>query len=188
LVYISKLDLLSGDQLATFDRVKSDYEAIGYLLFFELSALTEHLSGRTTVFIGQTGAGKTTLLNKIAPEMALPTGETSEKLGRGRHTTRHVELHEAVGGLIADTPGFSSLDYEINNVPDLNRAFRDISAISGACKFRECSHTHEPSCAVKEAVSSGMILQSRYDNYLQLLSEINHTREVYVKRHKKEPS
>jgi len=183
LIYISKLDLVEP---ANFEQIRSDYEGIGYSIFFSESELKASLRGKVTVFMGQTGVGKTTLLNKIAPEMDLATGETSEKLGRGRHTTRHVELYPLMEGLIADTPGFSSLDYEVSNQPDLNEAFPEILRMSHNCKFRECSHTHEPDCAVKAALAEGLILQSRYDNYVQLLSEINQTREHYAKQGKKQ--
>ena len=184
LIYISKTDLL--ENLSALTEIKKDYEKIGYAVFFDSSALTESLAGKVTVFMGQTGVGKTTLLNKIAPEMQLATGETSEKLGRGRHTTRHVEFFRVANGLIADTPGFSSLDYEVDNAPDLNNAFPEIAYISRNCKFRECTHTHEPDCAVKKALENHEILSSRYENYLQLLTEINKTRETYAKRLKKQ--
>ena len=204
LIYVSKLDLLADDEKgkkeltapsasdSNFDRradyttFRSDYQQIGYEIFFDADELVSHLAGKVTVFMGQTGAGKTTLLNKIAPEMHLETGETSDKLGRGRHTTRHVEFFEVAGGLIADTPGFSSLDYEVENQPDLNAAFPVLLKISHGCKFRECTHTHEPDCAVKEALAQGEILPSRYQNYLQLLNEINNTRETYAKKRKKQ--
>ena len=89
-------------------------------------------------------------------------------------------------GLIADTPVFSNLDYDVSNQPDLNAAFPEILRESHGCKFRECTHTHEPSCAVKEALEEGRILASRYENYLQLLTEINNTRETYAKQRKKQ--
>ncbi len=184
LIYISKLDLI--DDLDEMNQFKLNYEKIGYSIYFNSDELLNALNHKVTVFMGQTGVGKTTLLNKIAPEMNLETGETSEKLGRGRHTTRHVEFFNVAQGLIADTPGFSSLDYEVDNAPDLNNAFPEIALISHDCKFRECTHTHEPECAVKRALEKKEILQSRYDNYLQLLSEINNTRETYAKRRKKQ--
>lgn len=198
MIYISKMDVLTEDQgsseksnktfnqRADYEQIKRNYEQIGYDVFFDAEHLVSNLAGKVTVFMGQTGAGKTTLLNKIAPEMQLATGETSEKLGRGRHTTRHVEFFELAGGLIADTPGFSSLDYEVTNQPDLNAAFPEILKISHNCRFRECTHTHEPSCAVKVALENHEILESRYENYLQLLDEINHTRETYEKKRKKQ--
>ena len=165
------------------EKVRDGYRA---RVFFDWKELTEVLADKVTVFMGQTGAGKTTLLNLIAPGMNLATGETSDKLGRGRHTTRHVEFFEVASGLIADTPGFSNLDYDVSNQPDLNAAFPEILRESHGCKFRECTHTHEPSCAVKEALEEGRILASRYENYLQLLTEINNTRETYAKQRKKQ--
>lgn len=175
-IYLTKTDLKTVDL--------SDYKKIGYEVIESPLDLMHSLADKVTVFMGQTGVGKSTLLNKIAPDLDLETGEISEKLGRGRHTTRHVELYEVAGGLIADTPGFSSLDYEVCDVVELNRCFIDIYERSANCKFRECSHTHEPECAVKPEVS-GEIVASRYKNYLQILSEINKTREVYVKKVKK---
>ena len=105
----------------------------------------------------------------------------SDSLGRGRHTTRAVSLYDVHGGKIADTPGFSSLDYEVDNAEDLSEAFPEIRQASHGCKFRSCTHTHEPSCAVKEEVEDGQIWQVRYDNYLQFLSEIENRRETYKK-------
>ena len=111
----------------------------------------------------------------------LETGEISDSLGRGRHTTRAVSLYDVHSGKIADTPGFSSLDYEVANAEDLSEAFPEIRQASHGCKFRSCTHTHEPSCAVKDEVENGQIWEVRYDNYLQFLSEIENRREIYKK-------
>ena len=184
LIYLSKLDLVPD--LKTFKKTQADYEKIGYQFFMnDWEKILPKFSNKVTVFMGQTGVGKSTLLNKIAPKMLLATQEISDKLGRGRHTTRHVELFEVYDGLIADTPGFSSLDYEIDNQPDLNAAFPEILLQSFGCKFRECTHTHEPKCQVKPAVAAGDILQSRYDNYLLFLTETQGKRETYKKVVKK---
>ncbi|MDR0297308.1 MAG: ribosome small subunit-dependent GTPase A [Streptococcaceae bacterium] len=183
LIVLTKLDINARGMA----NVKRDYAGIGYPVLTTADEVAAYLPDKLTAFMGQTGAGKSTLLNKIAPELQLATGETSEKLGRGRHTTRHVELFEVAGGLVVDTPGFSSLDYEITTASALNAAFIDIAALSGKCKFRGCTHTHEPACAVKEAVFSGELLRSRYDSYCQLLSEIQNTREIYEKNAKKQP-
>ena len=184
LIYLSKLDLVPD--LAVYEKTRDEYEKIGYKFFMnDWQKILPEFSSKVTVFMGQTGVGKSTLLNKIAPEMLLATQEISDKLGRGRHTTRHVELFEVHDGLIADTPGFSSLDYEIDNQPDLNAALPEILRESFGCKFRECTHTHEPKCQVKPAVESGEILQSRYDNYLLFLAEIQGKRETYKKVVKK---
>ena len=131
--------------------------------------------------------GKSTLLNKIAPDLNLETGEISDSLGRGRHTTRAVSFYNLNGGKIADTPGFSSLDYEVSSAEELNQAFPEIASVSRDCKFRTCTHTHEPSCAVKPAVEEGIIANFRFDNYLQFLSEIENRRETYKKVSKKIP-
>lgn len=179
IVYISKMDLLtSPDEIAA---IQKQYQEIGYQFCTSLDELLPLLTDKVTVFMGQTGVGKSTLLNKIAPDLKLETGEISDSLGRGRHTTRAVSFYNVNGGKIADTPGFSSLDYEITNAEDLNKAFPELRRLSRLCKFRSCTHTHEPSCAVKDAVESGELWQSRYDNYLQFLSEIENRREIYKK-------
>ncbi|WP_205401930.1 ribosome small subunit-dependent GTPase A [Streptococcus lutetiensis] len=179
IVYISKMDLLtSPDEIAA---IQKQYQAIGYQFCTSLDELLPLLTDKVTVFMGQTGVGKSTLLNKIAPDLKLETGEISDSLGRGRHTTRAVSFYNVNGGKIADTPGFSSLDYEITNAEDLNKAFPELRRLSRLCKFRSCTHTHEPSCAVKDAVEAGELWQSRYDNYLQFLSEIENRRETYKK-------
>lgn len=179
IVYISKLDLL--DSRAEIDAIRGYYERIGYDFCYSQEELFPYLADKVTVFMGQTGVGKSTLLNKIAPELALETGEISDSLGRGRHTTRAVSFYNIYGGKIADTPGFSSLDYEVSTAEELNAAFPELKEIGLDCKFRSCTHTHEPSCAVKVALEEGDIWQVRYDNYLQFLSEIENRREVYKK-------
>ncbi|TWT14449.1 ribosome small subunit-dependent GTPase A [Streptococcus sp. sy010] len=184
LIYISKTDLLEDTQ--NLSEIASHYQAIGYEFITEMADLLPYLSDCVTVFMGQTGVGKSTLLNKLAPELALATGEISDSLGRGRHTTRAVSLFHVYGGLIADTPGFSALDYEVTTSEDLNQAFPEIKHHSAKCKFRTCTHTHEPACEVKSAVETGQIWQMRYDNYLQLLSEIENRRETYKKTIKRQ--
>ena len=183
LIYISKLDLV--EDRSQLDAYKAIYEKIGYPFLYSLEELLPHLENKVTVFMGQTGGGKSTLLNKIAPELALETGQISDSLGRGRHTTRAVSFYNVNGGKIADTPGFSSLDYEVKESELLNDCFPELAEVSQGCKFRTCTHTHEPACAVKLALESGQVAQSRYDNYLQFLSEIEQTRETFKKVSKK---
>ncbi|HFI0321220.1 TPA: ribosome small subunit-dependent GTPase A [Streptococcus suis] len=183
IIYISKMDLV--EERAEMDAFKAIYEKIGYPFVYSLEELTPLLQDKVTVFMGQTGVGKSTLLNRIAPELALETGAISDSLGRGRHTTRAVSFYNVFGGKIADTPGFSSLDYEVKEVEALTDCFPEIAEASQSCKFRTCTHTHEPDCAVKEAVVSSAISQSRFDNYLQFLSEIQNQRETYAKVSKK---
>lgn len=183
LIYISKLDLL--EDRSQLDAFKAIYEKIGYPFLYSLEELLPHLDKKVTVFMGQTGVGKSTLLNRIAPDLALETGQISDSLGRGRHTTRAVSFYNVNGGKIADTPGFSSLDYEVKESELLNDCFPELAEVSQGCKFRTCTHTHEPACAVKLALESGQVAQSRYDNYLQFLSEIEQTRETFKKVSKK---
>lgn len=178
-VYISKMDLLdSPEEIKAIGR---QYQAIGYDFVTSLEELLPLLTDKITVFMGQTGVGKSTLLNRIAPELALETGEISDSLGRGRHTTRAVSFYNTHSGKIADTPGFSSLDYDIANAEDLNEAFPELRRLSHECKFRSCTHTHEPKCAVKAALETGELWPVRYEHYLQFLSEIENRRETYKK-------
>lgn len=183
LIYISKLDLV--EDRSQLDAYKAIYEKIGYPFLYSLEELLPHLDKKVTVFMGQTGVGKSTLLNRIAPDLALETGQISDSLGRGRHTTRAVSFYNVNGGKIADTPGFSSLDYEVKESELLNDCFPELAEVSQGCKFRTCTHTHEPTCAVKLALETGQVAQSRYENYLQFLSEIEQTRETFKKVSKK---
>ncbi len=185
ILYISKVDLLEREN--ELDEFLQVYRTIGYDVVQSVEELLPLLADKITVFMGQTGVGKSTLLNKIAPDLKLETGEISESLGRGRHTTRAVSFYNLNGGKIADTPGFSSLDYEVSTAEELNQAFPEIAEFSKSCKFRTCTHTHEPNCAVKPAVESGQIATFRFDNYLQFLSEIENRRETYKKTAKKIP-
>ena len=135
----------------------------------ELRAL---LKGKLVAFTGNSGVGKSSILNKLCPELALPTGEVSEKLGRGRHTTRHVELFSLGDDtFVADTPGFSSFDTDQMDVilkENLQYAFPDFGKYIGSCRFDDCSHRKEPGCTVTEALAAGGIEPSRYDSYLKL--------------------
>ena len=123
------------------------------------------------VFTGNSGVGKSSILNRLAPGLAVPVADVSEKLGRGRHTTSHIELY-ALGGwtYIGDTPGFSSIELFCIEKEELGGYFPEIAAHAGNCRFRGCAHLAEPDCAVKEAVDNGEISKGRYENY-QLLYE-----------------
>lgn len=137
-----------------------------------ISALAGRLSGKIAVMAGQSGVGKSSLLNALVPGLALQTGEISEKLGRGKHTTRHVELAELPGGgLIADTPGFSQLDFTELGIEEIGYGFREFRALSSGCKFRGCTHLHEPGCAVLQALERGEAAASRYEHYKEFMAE-----------------
>ena len=143
------------------------------------------IRGKLTAFTGNSGVGKSSMLNRLCPELALPTGEVSEKLGRGRHTTRHVELYPLEGDTyIADTPGFSSFDtdqMEIILKENLQYAFPDFSEYIGKCQFHDCSHRTEPGCVVRTAVETGEIEASRYDSYLRLYEKSSQIKEWELK-------
>lgn len=137
-----------------------------------VEALRALLRGKLTAFTGNTGVGKSSMLNALCPELGLATGEVSEKLGRGRHTTRHVELYRLdADTYVADTPGFSSFDTEQMDVllkENLQYAFPDFAPYIGSCRFQDCSHRAEPACAVRAAVDAGRIERTRYESYLRL--------------------
>ena len=134
--------------------------------------LRDLIRGKLVAFTGNSGVGKSSILNRLCPELNLPVGEVSEKLGRGRHTTRHVELyHLGEDTYVADTPGFSSFDTDQMDVmlkENLQYAFPDFGPYIGKCQFHDCSHRKEPGCAVTAALAEGEIEESRYDSYLKL--------------------
>ena len=141
--------------------------------------VAEVFRDRITVLTGQSGAGKSTLLNEINPEFRLETQEISKALGRGKHTTRHSELHEVAGGLVADTPGFSSLDFSHMQAEELDDAVPDFAPYIGRCRFNDCVHENEPDCAVKQAVQDGRISRTRYSSYLDMLKLIRSRKESW---------
>ena len=137
-----------------------------------IEELRQALKGKLTAFTGNSGVGKSSILNRLCPELTLATGEVSEKLGRGRHTTRHVELY-CLGDdtYVMDTPGFSSFDTDQMDVilkEDLQYSFPDFAPCLGRCQFADCTHRSEPGCAVRARVEAGQISASRYDSYLRL--------------------
>lgn len=142
--------------------------------------IKEVLKGKVTVLTGQSGAGKSSLLNQLDPSFHIATQEISKALGRGKHTTRHSELLPVQGGLVADTPGFSSLDF--SHIPSKQLAWcvPDFLPYLGQCKYTDCVHQNEPGCAVKKAVEEGKITKSRYENYQAVLTMIQNKKESYL--------
>ena len=146
-----------------------------------VARLRSLLSGKLTAFTGNTGVGKSSMLNALCPGLELATGQVSQKLGRGRHTTRHVELFALDDNTyVADTPGFASFDTEQMEIilkENLQYAFRDFAPYLGECQFHDCSHRAEPGCAVRRAVEAGEIEASRYKSYLQLYDQYSRIKE-----------
>ena len=169
IICITKSDLISEDKLKDVDKILDYYREMDYKVVYndELDKIRDLLKNKTSVFTGQTGAGKSTLLNKLNPVWNLEVGDVSLALGRGKHTTRVVELFEFLDGKIMDTPGFSSLDFYNNSKSDIRDAFRDFKRYP--CPFKDCMHTNEEECSVKLEVSSNNIMESRYLNYLNFI-------------------
>ena len=150
-----------------------------------VEALRELIRGKLVAFTGNSGVGKSSMLNCLCPELALATGEVSDKLGRGRHTTRHVELFDLGDDtFVMDTPGFSSFDTDQMEVllkENLQYAFPDFAPYLSECQFRDCSHRAEPNCAVRSAVEDGRIQKTRYDSYLRLYEKASQIKEWEIK-------
>lgn len=186
IICVSKMDLINEKEKERILNYGRDYEKSGYHVLFTSSAtedgvekLLPLLEGEISVFAGQSGVGKSSLLNVLKPDLKLETNDISTHLGRGKHTTRHVELIEIGAGLVADTPGFSSLEFMELEIEDLNYCFPEIEKASESCKFRGCMHMQEPKCAVKAAVESGDIPEYRYEHYKQFLQEIKERKPRY---------
>ena len=167
IICFSKLDLLTNKEEINkyIEYYKKYYDVY---LNTEINKIKKIFKNKLTVFTGQSGAGKSTLLNKINPNLNLKTDEISYALGRGKHTTRHVELLELEEGMVADTPGFSALTFNMNNI-EIKDNFIDFDKYRGECEFRDCTHIKEEKCAIKMHVQKGDILKSRYENYLKFV-------------------
>ena len=180
-IVLTKADL---DDDNTLEKITSIYELSGYKVIpvsnktkLNINAIKEELKDSVVVFAGPSGVGKSSLLNEIDENFKLQTGEVSDKIKRGKHTTRHAELLKLeCGGMVADTPGFSSLTLDDIDENELKEYFIEFEE-HDECKFgSRCIHENEPSCAVKEAVKNGEISKKRYDSYIQLLNEIRQSK------------
>jgi ribosome biogenesis GTPase len=168
-------------------RIWKLYEQIGYQVIITsakrkegIEELLERLKNAISVFSGQSGVGKSSLLNAMIGGLVLETNAISQKLGRGKHTTRHVELLPLdAGGFVADTPGFSQLDFMEIEAEELSSCFKEFAVLAEDCRFRGCLHLHEPGCKVKEASEQGIVAISRLDNYLMFLQEIKERKRRY---------
>ena len=168
-ICFTKMDLLTKTELKEIKMYIKYYKKIGYSVLTNknLFRIKRMFRNQTTVFTGQTGAGKSTLLNKLDKKLNLETGEISKALGRGRHTTRHVELINLYKGKVLDTPGFSSIDLGVYTKEQIKNAF--VEFYKYPCPFKDCLHVNERECNVKSHVKSKDILQSRYDNYISFI-------------------
>ncbi|KSU85027.1 MULTISPECIES: ribosome small subunit-dependent GTPase A [Fictibacillus] len=186
-ICITKMDLIeSNEYQQEIENYITAYRKLGYdvlptsaMSLAGMEAIKPIFKGKTSVFAGQSGVGKSSLLNALMPELMLETNDISDHLGRGKHTTRHVELLPYGEGLIADTPGFSSLDFVEIETEELSYNFPEMKERVSDCKFRGCTHSSEPKCAVKEAVEEGEIPRFRYDHYLEFLQEIKEQKRRY---------
>lgn len=172
IIVFTKLDLLTAEKKAEIALIKEYYESIGYkvLYNYEPAQIIKAIKGKIVVLAGQSGAGKSTLINKLTNKYDIETKEISKALGRGKHTTRHTELYDIDDALVADTPGFSSLDLSTISKEELQYTFIEFKDCE--CKYRDCLHNKEDDCEIKKAVENKKILKSRYDNYLKILEEI----------------
>lgn len=173
LICFTKLDLLSDLERPLIERYMNYYQ-IYYDCYqnTELEQIKQSFQDKITVFTGQSGAGKSTLLNHLDEDLHIKTNEISMALGRGKHTTRHVELLPLYGGYVADTPGFSDIEFTGMSKQDIRDNFEDFNGYRDQCKYKDCLHDKEDQCMIKDKVAAGVILQERYDNYLKFLHQL----------------
>src|SRR5690554_1884080 len=182
-ICITKCDLVSEDDpvFEIIDEyVKAGYQVVKTGLNYDMSEIKEIFRDKITVLTGQSGAGKSALLNRLDASFQIRTQETSKALNRGKHTTRHVELHPVANGWVADTPGFSSLDFSTLDKRMLSEVILDFKDYVFKCKFRNCIHINEPGCAVKEAVENKEISKIRYNNYIDVCELIDKGDQVWL--------
>lgn len=172
IICITKMDLLNNNELDEINKYINYYKSIGYEVYFntEIDKLKNIFKDKITVFTGQSGAGKSTLLNRLDSNLNIKTDEISYALGRGKHTTRHTELINILGGMIADTPGFSSLDFIGMTNSDIRDNFVEFNLYRNKCKYQDCMHDKENDCYVKDKVEDSTILKSRYENYIKFIN------------------
>ena len=172
IICFTKLDLIDEIELKKIESVIGYYKKIGYEVYKNTdSDFKTIFKNKVTVFAGQSGAGKSSLLNRLDDKLNLKVGDVSVALGRGKHTTRHTELIEVLGGYIVDTPGFSSLNFDGMSVEDIRDNFIEFEFYKDNCEYRDCKHVNEIKCAIKENVRNENILNSRYENYLKFIGK-----------------
>lgn len=188
-VVLNKCDLDPSDTLyRTYQKVGIPVFRVSAQTGEGLAALRAYLQGKAAAFAGNSGVGKSSLLNCLIPDFGAETGAISDRIGRGKHTTRHVELVPYQGGYIADTPGFSSFDTEQMDLvlrEDLQYAFREFEPYLMQCQFTGCAHVKEKGCAIRAAVAAGEIPQSRYDSYVKLYESVKDLKEWKIGKEQK---
>lgn len=169
IICFTKLDLLNEEEKKNILKIIEYYKKIGYQVYenTEIEKIKKIFKDKITVFTGQSGAGKSTLLNKLNSKLNLKTNQISKALGRGKHTTRHVELLEMFNGLIADTPGFSSISFIEMKNEDIRDNFIEFNIYRDKCEYKDCMHITENNCEIKKQIEQNNILNSRYENYLK---------------------
>lgn len=180
-ICFNKCDLADEARIKQLEKM---YRPAGYELFFvsakekkHVDLVKEALRGKITTVAGPSGVGKSSLINCLQEHVCMETGKISEKIERGKHTTRHAQLIEvAADSYIVDTPGFSSLSVELFEADQIRNLYPEFGQYENRCRFTGCSHTHEPSCGVKEAVAQQNISETRYQNYMQIYEECKNKR------------
>lgn len=170
-ICLTKLDLLNSTERKEIDNIMSYYKSIGYKVTDNnnIKEIKQIIKEKVIVFAGQSGAGKSSLLNKLDKTLSLDTNEISKALGRGKHTTRCTTLYDIDGALVADTPGFSSVDFLGMTKEDIRDNMKEMFDNLDDCKYRDCMHIKEDDCAVKRLFNEGKILSSRYENYKKFI-------------------
>lgn len=178
ILIFTKWDLLKDDELSAIKDYQEYYRGIGYQILnvskndlFDKQTIIDLLKNKITVITGQSGVGKSTILNLLDKNLNLEVNDISYVLGRGKHTTRHVELYPLYEGMIADTPGFGIMDFTDMDDIDIAHSFKEFFEESKNCKYSGCLHINEPGCGVKKSIEENKILRSRYDNYLGFIEE-----------------
>ncbi|GGI41711.1 ribosome small subunit-dependent GTPase A [Mammaliicoccus stepanovicii] len=184
IICITKKDLSTEIEIKEVEHLLKQYEAIGYETRFvgnhdDLSEAIKPLINGIIVLSGQSGVGKSTMMNRLFEDLNIETNKISKALNRGKHTTRHVELFEMEHGYLADTPGFSALDFSHIEKDELADLFPEFEKVKPNCKFRNCTHINEPKCAVKELIKDSSFYQLRYKHYLTLFEEIQNRKVRY---------
>ncbi|MBW0768193.1 ribosome small subunit-dependent GTPase A [Mammaliicoccus lentus] len=183
-ICVTKKDLATDKQSAQIKQLLNEYKMIGYETIFvgnddDLSLTIKPLIKGIIVLSGQSGVGKSSMMNRLFEDLNIETNKISKALNRGKHTTRHVELFEMEDGFLADTPGFSALDFSHIEKEDLTNYFPEFEEVKSECKFRNCTHINEPKCAVKTLIEEREFYKTRYNHYVALFEEIQNRKVRY---------